>query len=47
MTINITFNNSRENKRKNKGKSIISNPTNYIVIDIETTGLDPEYCEII
>jgi exonuclease, DNA polymerase III, epsilon subunit family len=47
MTINITFNNSRKNKRKNKGKSIISNPTNYIVIDIETTGLDPEYCEII
>ena len=47
MTIKITFNNSRENKRKNKGKSIISNPTNYVIIDIETTGLDPEYCEII
>ena len=47
MKIKISFNNSRENKRKNKGKSIISNPTNYVIIDIETTGLDPEYCEII
>ena len=47
MTIKITFNSSRENKRRNKGKSIISNPTNYVIIDIETTGLDPEYCEII
>ena len=47
MTIKITFNNSRENKRRDKGKSIISNPTNYVIIDIETTGLDPEYCEII
>ena len=47
MTIKITFNNSRENKRKSKGKNIISNSTNYVIIDIETTGLDPEYCEII
>ena len=47
MKIKITFKNSRENKRRNKGKSIISNPTNYVILDIETTGLDPEYCEII
>lgn len=34
-------------KRENKGKSIISFPKNYVMIDIETTGLDPRYNEII
>lgn len=34
-------------ERINKGNNIISNPANYIVIDIETTGLDLEYCSII
>lgn len=34
-------------KREHKGKSIIDNPKNYTVIDIETTGLDPNFCEII
>ena len=34
-------------RREGKGPSIIDFPENYTVIDIETTGLDPQYCEII
>lgn len=34
-------------ERIHKGKSIISLPSSYVVIDIETTGLSPEYNEII
>jgi len=33
--------------REHKGKSLIDFPSDYIVIDIETTGLDPEYDNII
>lgn len=33
--------------REHKGKSIISLPTEYIVIDTETTGLDYDLCDII
>lgn len=33
--------------RSNKGNSIIAFPSTYTVIDIETTGLDSRYCEII
>lgn len=33
--------------RENKGNSIISLPTDYVVIDTETTGLDYEYCNLI
>lgn len=33
--------------REGKGKSVIGFPTSYTVIDIETTGLDPRYCDII
>lgn len=33
--------------RPDKGSSIISFPESYVVIDIETTGLDSRYCEII
>ena len=33
--------------RKNKGKSIIALPTDYIVIDTETTGLDYEFNDLI
>lgn len=35
------------NIRNEKGKSLIAFPDNYIVIDIETTGLDFEYSHII
>lgn len=33
--------------RTEKGKSIIAFPKDYTIIDIETTGLDPRYYEII
>lgn len=33
--------------RENKGNSIIALPSDYIVIDTETTGLDYEYCHLI
>lgn len=33
--------------RKNKGKSMLILPSDYVVIDTETTGLDYEYCDII
>lgn len=33
--------------RENKGKSIIALPSEFIVIDTETTGLDYDYCNII
>lgn len=33
--------------RPEKGKSVIDFPSSYIMIDIETTGLDSRYCDII
>lgn len=33
--------------RENKGNSIIALPSDYIVIDTETTGLDYDYCDLI
>lgn len=33
--------------RSNKGKSLITFPNTYYVIDLETTGLDPSYDDII
>lgn len=33
--------------REGKGKSIIEFPENYCIVDVETTGLDFEYCRII
>ena len=43
MTINFAIN----DKRKNKGNSIIDFPCDYCVVDIETTGLSPEWDNII
>ena len=36
-----------EKKIREKGKNILSIPTNYCIIDIETTGLSPDYDSII
>lgn len=33
--------------RDKKGKNLLSVPSDYVVIDLETTGLDPQYNEII
>ncbi len=33
--------------REHKGNSLIDFPLEYTVIDLETTGLDPEYNDII
>ena len=37
----------KENKRSNKGNSLLDFPNSYTVIDIETTGLDHKYDQII
>lgn len=56
MGIGITFSinedgtieiENREANVRDKGKSLITIPNSYTVIDIETTGLDPRYDEII
>ena len=36
-----------EIKRPNKGKNLIAFPDSYVLLDTETTGLDPEYDRII
>lgn len=38
---------SNENSKRNKGNSLLAFPADYCVIDIETTGLDPSFNEII
>lgn len=40
-------NTNNKNIRKYKGKNLIKLPTSFVVIDIETTGLDPNYDEVI
>lgn len=36
-----------QNKRPGRGASVLDIYENFTAIDIETTGLDPEYCDII
>ncbi|MDN6836428.1 MAG: DNA polymerase III subunit epsilon [Lactococcus lactis] len=44
----ISFGNLENAKEtRKKGKSLISLPDNYIIIDLETTGLDPRFDKII
>lgn len=42
-----TSGNVEKLSRPNKGRSLIAMPDTYTVIDIETTGLDSRFCEII
>lgn len=44
--VTISFSDHTSPKRE-KGNSIIAFPSDYIVLDLETTGLSPEYDEII
>jgi DNA polymerase-3 subunit epsilon len=37
----------KEYRKRNKGNSLLMFPDDFIVIDTETTGLDPEYDELI
>lgn len=39
--------NLSQHKRDLKGKSLLSFPVEYVVVDLETTGLDPKFDEII
>ena len=45
--VNINDTASAHIVRENKGKNIISFPSDYTVIDLETTGLEPQYDNII
>jgi DNA polymerase-3 subunit epsilon len=47
IMFSIQFGNVPKPDRSGKGKSIVAFPGDYVVVDVETTGLDPFFCEII
>lgn len=48
LSSNVNNDSTNEKPRRaNKGKSLLVFPSDYVVIDIETTGLSPEYDSII
>ena len=47
MNITIGIGNDIKKERSSKGKNLIEFPSEYIVFDIETTGLDSQFNEII
>lgn len=49
ITVSIGFENNSvcSIERKEKGKSLIAFPQKYVCLDLETTGLSPQYDEII
>ena len=50
MSISVTISMGKgksDTPKRNKGENLLVFPENYCIIDLETTGLDPEYSEII
>lgn len=45
--INLNYNDNKKKAKRNKGKSLIDFPVDFCVIDIETTGLDSKFDDII
>ncbi len=45
--IHVSEETTNRPRRENKGKSLIAFPSNYTILDLETTGLDPKFDSII
>ena len=45
--LSVSSTNPNKPTREHKGKSLLTLPDDYVVIDLETTGLSPEFDEII